>query len=105
MEGKLYSVWTDDEMSLVFNVYRDDTEALIAFTNLIRSIRKDIFAGVLAPDTDVRLSLYCHGYIKNGVIHGFKVPVRFSDGACILDEISVDDADLVPPVEESEVTE
>lgn len=103
MNGKLYSVWTDGEMSPVFNVYQDDTEALVAFRNLISVVRKDISAGSIEPCTDGRLSLHCHGFIRDGVIHGIKEPVVLLHGDEVQLEVTELNTEVVPPVEDSEV--
>lgn len=104
MNGKLYSVWTDGEMSPVFNVYEDDTEALVAFRNLISAIRKDISAGVIDQCTDGRLHLYCHGFIRDGVIYGIKEPVALSHGDEVQLEVTELNTESVPPVEDFEVS-
>ena len=108
--GKLYCVWTNHEMSPVLSVYRDDTEALIAFRNLITRIRDDILSGVLDPDTDNALTLYCHGAFIDDVIYGFTEPVFVCDGCDVLSEsdcetVSPIDPYGVFPVDESEVSE
>lgn len=103
MDGKLYSVWTDGEMSPVFNVYQDDTEAIVAFRNLISAIRKDISSGAIEPCTDGRLSLYCHGFIRDGVIYGIKESVHLLDGDEVQLEVTELNTEVVPPVEDCEV--
>lgn len=103
MDGKLYSVWTDDKMSPVFNVYADDTEALVAFRNLIFAIRKDISAGVIEPCTDGRLSLFCYGFLRDGVIYGIKDPVVLLHGDEVQSEVTEDNTDIISPVGDCEV--
>lgn len=102
VDGKLYSVWTDDEVSPVFSVYRDDTEAYIAFRNLILTIRDDIKAGHIEAGTDSRLSLYCHGFYKDGVIRGLCKPFILLSGDDISSEVVESDCDIIEPDSDTE---
>lgn len=90
-DGKLYSVWIDDEPSPVLSLYHDDGEAMSAFRAIILKVRADVSGGVLAPETDTKMSLYVHGYMHaDGCVRGIACPMCIMSAADVRPETDVE---------------